>query len=156
MPDEIYLTKEGFEKLKKELEFLKGQKRKEIAEALQKARALGDLSENAEYDSAKQAQAINEKRIMELELKLATAKILDDTISSTDKIYIGSSVKLLDITSKEELVYKLVPEDEADFSAGKISVSSPVGKALLGLKKGDIASIKVPVGVLRYKVIDIS
>ncbi|MFA4991525.1 MAG: transcription elongation factor GreA [Candidatus Omnitrophota bacterium] len=156
MSDGVFLTKQGFEKLKEELRILKTQKRKEIANALEKARQLGDLSENAEYDSAKQAQAINEKRIMELEIKLATARILDENSVSTDKAYIGATLKLVDIDSKEELVYKLVTEDEADFSEGRVSVSSPVGKALLGLKRGDIANIKVPSGVLKYRVVDIS
>lgn len=156
MPEGVFLTREGAEKLKEELRILKTQKRREIASALEKARQMGDLSENAEYDSAKQARDINEKRIYELELKLANARILEKGNVATDKAYIGARLKLLDIDSKEELIYMLVTEDEANFSEGKISVSSPVGKALLGLKKGDIASIKVPAGVLKYKVIDIS
>jgi transcription elongation factor GreA len=156
MSDDIFLTREGYEKLKKDLQFLKSQKRREISDALEKARQMGDLSENAEYDSAKQAQAINEKRIMELEIKLASAKILDKEDIPADKAYIGATLKLVDIDSKEELIYTLVTEDEANFNEGRISVSSPVGKALLGLKKGDIASIKVPAGILKYKIIDIS
>jgi transcription elongation factor GreA len=151
-----FLTKEGFEKLKKELAELKGRKRREIASSLEKARLLGDLSENAEYDSAKQAQAVNEKRIHELENKLATARIIEGESISTDKAYIGATVKLKDLDSGEDITYKLVAEDEADFGAGKISISSPVGNSLLGRKKGETVNIKIPAGELRYKIIDIS
>jgi len=151
-----FLTKEGFEKLKKELAELKGRKRREIAFSLEKARLLGDLSENAEYDSAKQAQAVNEKRIHELENKLATARIIEGESISTDKAYIGATVKLKDLDSGEDITYKLVAEDEADFGAGKISISSPVGNSLLGRKKGETVNIKIPAGELRYKIIDIS
>jgi len=151
-----FLTREGCEKLKEELRMLKSVKRKEIASSLENARQMGDLSENAEYDSAKQAQAINEKRIRELEQKILTARILDDENISTDKAYLGAKLKLLDIDSKEEIAYSLVTEDEADFSQGKISMSSPVGRALLGAKKGDIVNIKVPAGALKYKILAIS
>ena len=156
MSEGTFLTRDGCDKLKGELKILKTVKRKEIANALDKARQLGDLSENAEYDSAKQSQAINEKRIRELEEKILTARILDNESISSDKAYIGAKLKLLDIDSKEEIQYMLVTEDEADYTAGKISISSPVGKALLGCKIGDIANIKVPAGVLKYKILEIS
>jgi len=156
MSEDVFLTKKGFEKLKKELGFLKGEKRREIADALEKARLLGDLSENAEYDSAKQEQAINEKRIAELVNKLGRAKIIENITISTDKAYVGANLKLEDLGSKEKIDYKLVTEDEADFSQGRISISSPVGKALLGRKKGEVVSISVPAGTLKYKVIKIS
>ena len=156
MSEGTFLTRDGCDKLKEELKILKSVKRKEIASALEKARQMGDLSENAEYDSAKQAQAINEKRIRELEEKILTARILDNESISTDKAYIGAKLKLLDIDSKEEIEYMLVTEDEADYAAGRISISSPVGKALLGCKIGDIANIKVPSGVLKYKIVKIS
>ncbi len=156
MSEGVFLTKKGFEKLRKDLEFLKGEKRREIADALEKARLLGDLSENAEYDSAKQAQAINEKRIAELVNKLGCAKIIENESISTDKAYVGANLKLEDLNSKEKIDYKLVTEDEADFSQGRISISSPVGKALLGRKKGEIVNISVPAGTLKYKVIKIS
>lgn len=156
MSENIFLTKEGYEKLKKQLKELKGSKRREIAASLEKARLMGDLSENAEYDSAKQAQSVNEKRINELENKLAMARIVDEESIATDKAYIGAEVKLKDLDSEEDMTYKLVTEDEADFGAGKISISSPVGKALLGKKKGEVAIIKIPAGVLKYKIIDIS
>jgi len=156
MPECVFLTPKGYEKLKGDLKNLKGQKRREIASALEKARLLGDLSENAEYESAKQAQSINERRISELEEKLARAKIIDVKNLSVDKVYVGAKVRLSDIKSKEEIDYMLVTEDEADFAQGKIAISSPVGKALLGKKKGEMVNIKVPAGVLKYKIVKIS
>jgi len=156
MSENIFLTREGHAKLVKELKFLKNAKRREIANALQKARALGDLSENAEYDAAKQDQAINEKRISELEQKLANARLIEEENIPKDKAYIGATIKLVDIISKEEISYTLVSEDEADFGQAKISTSSPVGKALLGKKKGEIVHIRVPAGTLKYKVTEIS
>lgn len=156
MPENIFLTRGGYEKLRKDLLLLKGKKRREIASALEKARLLGDLSENAEYESAKQEQAINERRIKELEDKLMQARILENENISVDKAYVGAKVRLSDTNSNEEIEYMLVTEDEADFSQGRISISSPVGKALLGKGKGDIVSIKVPAGILTYKVLDIS
>lgn len=156
MSDEVFLTRQGFERLKKELKNLKGPKRREIAGALEKARLLGDLSENAEYESAKQAQAINEKRIYELTDKLARARIMENENISADKAYIGATLKLQDMDSKEKITYSLVAEDEADFAQGKISISSPVGKALLGKKKGEVVNIRIPAGVLKYKIMGIS
>ncbi len=152
----VFLTKQGFEKLKNELKVLKSKKRREIANALEKARALGDLSENAEYDSAKQSFDINEKRIAELEDKLARARILENESISSDKAYVGAKVKLQDLDSKENIEYFLVAEDEADFAKGKISISSPVGRSLLGKEKGEVVNIKIPAGTLRYKIVKIS
>ena len=156
MSEGTFLTRDGCDKLKEELKILKTVKRKEIANALDKARQMGDLSENAEYESAKQSQAINEKRIRELEEKILTARILDNESISSDKAYIGAKLKLTDIDSKEEIDYMLVTEDEADYAAGRISIASPVGKALLGCKIGDIVNIKVPAGALKYKIVNIS
>jgi len=156
MSDSVFLTKNGYEKLKDKLKMLRGSKRREIADALEKARLLGDLSENAEYESAKQSQDINEKRIHELESKLSMARILENENISTDKAYIGAVLRLKDLDSKEEIIYKLVAEDEADFAEGKISISSPVGKALLGKEKGNIINIRVPAGILKYKITNIS
>lgn len=150
------MTKQGYEKLRKELKALKGVKRREIADALEKARLLGDLSENAEYDAAKQEQAINEGRIYELETRLSRARIIEDENISKDKVYIGARVRLIDSESNEEIEYMLVTEDEADFNQGKISISSPVGKALLGKKKGEVVNIRIPAGALKYKIIKIS
>lgn len=156
MSEGTFLTRDGCDRLKEELKILKTVKRKEIANALEKARQMGDLSENAEYDSAKQSQAINEKRIRELEEKILTARILDNENISSDKAYIGAKLKLVDIDSKEEIGYMLVTEDEADYAAGRISIASPVGRALLGCKIGDIVNIKVPAGALKYKIVNIS
>ena len=156
MSEGTFLTRDGCDRLKEELKILRTVKRKEIANALEKARQMGDLSENAEYDSAKQSQAINEKRIRELEEKILTARILDNENIASDKAYIGAKLKLVDIDSKEEMDYMLVTEDEADYEEGKISISSPVGRALLGCKIGDIVNIKVPAGVLKYKITGIS
>src|SRR3989338_3272203 len=156
MPENIFLTREGYEKLKENLKLLKVKKRREIASALEKARLLGDLSENAEYESAKQEQAITERRIKELEDKLMQARIVENENISVDKAYLGAKGRVSDINSNEEIEYMLVAEDEADFSQGKISISSPVGKALLGKGKGDIVSVKVPAGILKYKVLDIA
>ena len=156
MSEAIYLSKEGYERLHKELKVLKGLKRREIASALEKARALGDLSENAEFDSAKQSFDINEKRINELERKLVRARILENENISSDKAYVGAKVKLHDLDSKENIEYFLVAEDEADFAKGKISISSPVGRSLLGKKIDEIVNIKIPAGTLRYKITGIS
>ena len=154
--ENVYLSREGHEKLRRELEQLKTLKRREISKAIGEARAHGDLSENAEYTYAKEAQGLNEKRIAELEDKLARAKLIDESVMSKDEILIGAKVKLKDLDSGEDLEYSLVAEEEADYSACKISVTSPVGEALLGHKENDTVKIKIPAGTLRYKVIKIS
>ena len=151
-----HLTPEGYEKLRKELEHLKTTKRRELSKAIGEARAHGDISENAEYDSAKDAQGMNEKKIAELEAKLAGAQILDNAEISKDEVLIGATVKLKDMDSGEELEYMIVAEEEADFAANKISMQSPVGTGLLNHKKGDVVEIQVPRGILRYKVLKIS
>jgi transcription elongation factor GreA len=152
----VYLTPEGYEKLRKELKFLKTTKRRKLSKAIGDARAHGDISENAEYDAAKEAQGLNEKKIAELETELSNAQILDDTNIPKDEALIGATVKLKDLGSKEEVQYTLVSELEADFSQGKISVTSPVGKGLLGHKKNEIVKIEVPAGILKYKILKIS
>lgn len=154
--EQVYLTRDGYEKLRKELEYLKRTKRKEIAKQLEYARSLGDLRENAEYDSAKQAQAFLEKKIAELEHNLSRAKILDDERIDKDKVYLGANVALKDLNSNEEVVYILVNKEEADISQNKISITSPVGKAILGHKTGDLIEIEVPAGVFKYKIVKIS
>lgn len=152
----IYLSFEGYEKLRKELEFLKTAKRRELSKAIGEARSHGDISENAEYDAAKEAQALNEKKISELEEKLSNAQILDDTNMPKDEALIGATVRLKDLISGEVLQYTLVSEIEADFSQGKISVTSPVGESLLGHKEKETVEIKVPAGILKYKILKIS
>lgn len=151
-----YLTPEGYEKSRKDLKFLKGPRRREFSDEIEKARLLGDLRENAEYKAAKEAQALNEKRIAELEMKLANSEMLDDTKMAKDEALIGATLRLKDMDSGEELKYTLVAELEADYSQGKISVTSPIGASLLGYKKNAIVKIKVPSGTLRYKILDIS
>ena len=151
-----FLSHEGYEKLRKELEHLKTVRRREIAKDLEKARGHGDLSENAEYDAAKEYQAMNEKRISELEEKLTSSQILDDSKMPKNEALLGATVKLKDVATGEEVEYTLVSELEADFAQGKISVTSPVGKSLLGHKKRETVEIKVPAGILKYKILDIS
>ena len=154
--ERVYLTREGYEKLRKELEHLKTVRRRELSRAIGEARSHGDISENAEYDAAKEAQGLNEKKIAELEEKLGSAQILDGASIPKDAALIGATVKLKDMSSGEELEYTLVSEPEADYAQGKISISSPVGKSLLNHKKNDTVEIKVPAGVLKYKILKIS
>jgi len=155
-PEGIYLTRQGYEKLREQLEYLKTVRRRDIIEELNRAIAQGDLSENAEYDAAKEAQAQNEMRIAELEKKLTRARIIDDEKIPAGEARIGATVKLKDLGSGEELQYTLVSEVETDYSEGKISISSPVGKGLLGHKENEMVEIKVPAGILRYKILKIS
>ena len=150
------LSHAGYEKLRKELEHLKKVKRREFSKAIGKAREHGDISENADYDAAKDAQGMNEKKIAELEAKLSNAQILDDAKIPKDEALIGATVKLKDIDSGEEMEYTLVSELESDYAEGKISVTSPVGKGLLGHKKNETVNIEVPAGTLKYKILKIS
>lgn len=153
---DVYLTREGYEKLTKELEYLKTTRRRELSKAIGAARAHGDISENAEYDAAKEAQGLNEKKIAELEDKLSRGRILDDEDMPKDEALLGATVTLQDLDTEEEVVYMLVSEEEADYTEGKISANSPVGQALLGQKIGSTLEIKVPAGILKYKVLKIS
>ena len=154
--NEVYLTREGYEKLKQELEYLETTKRREIAKALAHARSLGDLKENAEYDAAKNEQAHCEKKIAELKDKLSRVKILDSRDVPTDQVYLGAKVSLIDIDTDEQFEYMLVSKEEADYEAGKISLDSPVGNALLQKKVNDVVEIKVPAGILKYKIVSIT
>lgn len=153
--DDIYLTKEGFDKLRKELEHIKTVRRRELIKEVGEAREHGDLSENAEFDAAKEAQAMNEQRIAELEDKLFRVKLIDDLDISGDKIYIGATVKLKDLETDEVIERMLVAAEEADYEQGKISLASPIGKGLLGHAVGDVIEIKVPKGILKYEVLEI-
>ncbi len=153
---DLYLTQDGYEKLIKELGYLKNVRRKELSREIEKARGYGDLSENAEYDAAKDAQAMNEKRVAELESKLSRARILDNEKITSDEVLIGAKVSLKDLDTAEELEYTLVSEEEADYSQGKISVSSPVGNGLLNHKVNEEVEIKIPAGILKYKIVKIS
>ncbi len=154
--DDIYLTRNGYEKLIKELDFLKREKRRQLSKAIGEARSHGDISENAEYDAAKEAQGLNEKRIAELEYKLTHVRILDYENIAKDEVLIGATVTLKDLDSQEVLEYTLVSEIEADYAEGKISVTSPVGASLLNHKEKQVVEIKVPAGVLRYEILKIS
>jgi len=154
--DEIYLSREGHKKLMEDLEHLKTVKRRQLSKAIGEARAHGDISENAEYDAAKEAQGLNEKRIAELEEKLSRARILDDKDMPKDQVLIGATVRLKDMDSGEEFEYTLVSEMEANYEQGKISVNSPVGDGLLGHKENEIIEIKAPARVLKYKIMKIS
>lgn len=154
--EEVYLTRVGYQKLVDELEDLKTNKRRKLSKAIGEARAHGDIGENAEYDAAKEAQALNEKRIVELELKLSHARIIDDENIASDRVLIGAIVKLKDMDTDEELEYTIVSAEEADFDQGKISFSSPVGSALMNHKENEIVEIKIPAGILKYKILKIS
>ena len=154
--DDIFLTQKGYEKLKEELDFLKHDKRRQVAKQLEKARAMGDLSENAEYDAAKEAQAHLEKKIRELEDKLSRARIIEHENIPSDKVYVGAKVKLLDKDTDEVLEYLMVSPPEADYAQNKLSMESPIGKALMGHKVGDVIEIKVPAGLLTYQILEIS
>jgi transcription elongation factor GreA len=154
--ERIYLTREGYEKLSKELEYLKNVKRKEIAKALEHARQLGDLRENSEYSAAKESFSFNEKRIQELEARLSRAEIIENLETCQETVRIGCKVKILDLSTNAEETYSLVGPDEANPSDGFISISSPVGKALLGHKENDTIEISIPAGILKYKIVKIS
>lgn len=153
---DIYLTRSGHKKLMEELEHLKTVKRRQLSKAIGEARAHGDISENAEYDAAKDAQGLNEKKISELENNLALARILDDTGISSDEVLIGATVKLKDLDNNDELEYTLVSEMEADYESGRISVTSPIGISLLNHKLNEEVEIKIPAGTIRYKILKIS
>lgn len=156
MSDTIYLTRERLVELEEELRELKTNGRKRMAQAIADARAHGDLSENAEYDAAKEEQQHLESRIQKLELTLAKAKMIDAKDLPNDKVYILSKVKLKDLKTNDQYEYLLVSQEESNFEENKISVTSPIGKALLGKKKGEAVDIKVPAGLLRYQILDIA
>jgi len=155
MSDVVYLTREKINDLQKELHDLKVRGRKEIAQIIAEARALGDLSENAEYDAAKEKQRLMELRIAQLENTLAKARIIESGDLPNDKVYILSVVTLLDLNKNEKVEYTLVSPEESNYEEGKISVTSPIGKSLLGKKVNDEVTVKVPAGTLKYKILDI-
>lgn len=156
MAEEILLTQEGYDKIVAEHEELVSVRRKEVSERLKEAISYGDLSENAEYDSAKDEQAELEERIVKLENMIRTAKIIDEKDMSNDFVGVGLKVKIKDMDSGENMEFTIVGSTEADPFAGRISNESLVGQHLIGKKKGEIAEIVVPDGVLHYKVEDIS
>jgi len=153
---DIFFTPEGLEKIENEIEYLKTVRRKEVAERIKIALGYGDLSENSEYDEAKNEQAQVEERIAKLEMMVRNAKVIDGDALNTDKVNIGSMVKVLDVKTKKETVFNIVGSAEADPLKGKISNESPVGAKLIGKEIGDIVEIEVPKGTITYKIEDIS
>lgn len=151
-----YFTKEGLEKLKEELADLKGRGRSEMARAIQEAREKGDLSENAEYDAAKEAQGLLELNIVKLEQVLASARVMDESQIDLSKVQPLTKVKIKNMANSAVMTYTLVSEKEADLKAGKISVNSPIGSGLIGKKVGEIAEITVPSGVMKFEIVEIS
>lgn len=152
---EIILTKQGLKKVEDELDELKAVKRKEVAEKIKQALAFGDISENSEYDEAKNEQAQVEERIAKLETMLRKARVVDENDISKDMVSVGSTVKVMDLEFDEEVEYTIVGSAEADPYELKISNESPVGKALIGSKVGEIVEVQIPDGVTKYKVLEI-
>jgi len=152
----VKLTRAGLEKLQEELKTLKQVKRPEVIQAIATAREKGDLRENAEYDAAREAQGYLEKRIAELEDQLSHVDILDDQNIDASKAYLGATLLLKEKKSGREITYMLVSKEEADLKEKKISVDSPVGRALLGKSVGDVVEVQVPAGALHYEIISIS
>jgi len=150
-----YLTQEGLDRLKAELEQLMRVERPKISQQIAEARDKGDLSENAEYDAAKEAQGLLEMKISKLEALVADAKVIDESKLSGDLILILSKVKLKNVANGATMTYTLVPEKEANLKEGKISVESPIGKGLLGKKVGDVAEIQVPNGKVSFEIMEV-
>ena len=152
----VLLTQEGYDKLEKELEYLRTEKRAEVAERIKVALGFGDLSENSEYDEAKTAQAENEAKIADLENKIRYAKIIDESEIDTKTVQVGNVVKVFDMEFEEEEIYTIVGSTEVDLSQNKISNESPIGSALMGAKKNQIVEVNAPAGVIKYKVLSIT
>jgi len=152
---EVYLTREGYLKLVEELEKLKTVERRRISKAIGEARLLGDISENAEYDAAKDAQAHCEARIAELEGKLTQVRIIEDQNIPKDKVFIGAIVTLKDLDTDEKMKYMLVSPEEADYEKNKISVLSPIGRGLMGHQAKEKVKIEIPAGTLNYEILKI-
>jgi transcription elongation factor GreA len=151
-----YFTEEGLKKLREELHYLKTVERPKISQQIAEARDKGDLSENAEYDAAKEAQGLLELKISKMEELLANAKVIDESQLDTSKVSILCKVTIKNLSNNMKMTYTLVAENEADLKSGKISVESPIGKGLLGKKVGDIAEITVPSGKIKFEIVEIS
>lgn len=151
-----YYTAEGLKKLREELDYLKAVERPKASQAIAEARDKGDLSENAEYDAAKEAQGLLELKIAKAEELVANARLIDESQLDVSKVLVLSKVRIKNLTNKMELGYTLVAESEADLKTGKISVTSPIGKGLLGKSVGEIAEITVPNGKLQFEILEIS
>lgn len=153
---EFLLTQEGYDNLEKELEYLKTTERYAIAERIKVALGFGDLSENSEYDEAKNAQAANETKIAELEEKIKYARVIDDSEIDTEVVQVGNIVKVLDMEYDEEIEYTIVGSTEVDLAQNKISNESPIGQALLGQKKNKVVEVQAPAGVIKLKILEIT
>ena len=156
MEDVKYYTQEGLDALKRELNHLEAVDRPKISQAIADARDKGDLSENAEYDAAKEAQGMLELKIANLKNLISKARVLDESKIDVSKVLIYSIVKIKNMINKAEMTYTIVPESEADLKAGKISVSSPIAKALIGNSTGDVVSVQAPAGVMEFQILDVS
>lgn len=156
MSDVMYVSKDTFEKMRAELQEMKAVQRPAASRAIAEAREKGDLKENAEYDAAKEAQGILEAKMAQLESQIATARIVDASEIDTSKVSILTKVTITNMATKKTVTYQIVGEKEADLKSGKISVTSPIGKGLLGKHKGDVAEVTVPNGMMKFKVMDIS
>ena len=156
MEQKVVLTFEGLQKLEAELNDLKISKRKEVAQKIKEARAQGDLSENAEYDAAKDQQGEIESRISELEKMLRNAEVIDEDDAQEGKVSLGNKVRLFDMEFEEDLTYTIVGSTEADPAEGRISNESPVGKALLGAQEGEVVKVEAPQGEMHFKILEIS
>ena len=156
MSEVSYYTKEGLKKLKDELNHLKDIERPKASNAIAEARDKGDLSENAEYDAAKEAQGMLEMKISKMEDIVANARLIDESQLDLSKVLVLSKVKIKNLNNQKEMNYTLVAESEADLKSGKISVNSPIGKGLLGKKVGEVAEVTVPNGTLKFEIISIN
>ena len=152
---EVILTPEGYEKLKQEIDYLQTEKRREVAERIKIAREFGDIAENAEYDAAKNEQAMVEARIAKLEERLSSARVIEKREISKDVVSVGSKVRLRDVDAKQTVEYRIVGSAEANPAELKLSNESPVGKAILGRKKGETVEVTTPRGSLKYKILEI-
>jgi transcription elongation factor GreA len=152
---DVLLTPEGYEKLKQEIDYLRGERRREVAERIRVAREFGDIAENAEYDDAKNEQAMLEHKIAQLEERLANARVIDTGDVDTSVVSIGSKVRLRDVDANETVEYHIVGSAEANPAEQKLSNESPVGKAIMGRKKGETVEVSAPRGSLKFKIMDI-
>ncbi|MCB0263345.1 MAG: transcription elongation factor GreA [Calditrichaeota bacterium] len=151
----MYISKEGLEKLKADLHYLKAEKRPEISKKISEARDFGDLKENAEYHAAKEAMGLLESKITQLEENIRRAKVVDTSKVTNEQVAIYTTVVMKDLKRNQTVEYTLVSQEESDFRESKISTTSPVGKALLGKKAGEVVDIKVPAGIMKYEILEI-
>lgn len=154
--EKLYVTREGYEKMKKELDQMVKVERKKITQQIAEAREKGDLSENAEYDAAKEAQGMLEMKISELQQKLLNCKIIDEDMIDTEQVGLLNKVKLKNLNNNAEVIYTIVPETEVNIKEGKISVKTPIAKGLLNKKVGDTVEISVPSGTLKFEILEIT